>query len=97
MGADKWRYESEWPLARTRFTKFYLHSSDRANSAKGDGKLKPSPPTTNSPTDEFVYDPENPVYTLGGQISTHAEVREAQNRSSVQEREDILVSAVIPE
>ncbi|MBC8230991.1 CocE/NonD family hydrolase [bacterium] len=96
MGADKWRYESEWPLARTRFTRFYLHSSGRANSVKGDGKLKMSPPATNSPPDEFVYDPENPVYTLGGQISTHAEVRGTQNRSSVQEREDILVYTTDP-
>jgi len=36
MGADKWRYENEWPLARTRFTKFYLHSNGRANSVNGD-------------------------------------------------------------
>ena len=24
MGVNKWRFESEWPLARTRWTKFYL-------------------------------------------------------------------------
>jgi predicted acyl esterase len=24
----EWRYENEWPLARTQWTKFYLHSGD---------------------------------------------------------------------
>ena len=25
MGVNKWKFENEWPLARTRYTKFYLH------------------------------------------------------------------------
>lgn len=29
MGANKWRYEHEWPLARTEWTKYYLHSRER--------------------------------------------------------------------
>src|ERR1051326_8512134 len=34
MGANRWRDEYEWPLARTRFTKFYLHSQgDRKSVA----------------------------------------------------------------
>jgi predicted acyl esterase len=26
MGANKWRYENEWPLARTKWTNLYLHA-----------------------------------------------------------------------
>jgi len=90
MGADKWRCENEWPLARTRFTKFYLHSRGKANSLKGDGRLCTSPPDKDSPPDIFVYDPENPVYTLGGQISTHGDIRGPKDRRLVQEREDVV-------
>ena len=32
MGENVWRDEHEWPPARTRYTKFYLHSGGRANS-----------------------------------------------------------------
>ena len=38
-GEDKWRNENEWPLARTKWTPFYISSAGRANSIKGDGKL----------------------------------------------------------
>jgi uncharacterized protein len=90
MGAEKWRTETEWPPARTRFTPFYLHSDGAANSAKGNGRLRASPPG-DMPADRFVYDPENPVYTLGGQISTHADIWGPQDRRSVQDRKDVLV------
>ena len=33
MGDNSWRDEQEWPLARTRFTDYYLHSGGRANTA----------------------------------------------------------------
>ena len=33
MGANRWRDEHEWPLARTAFTEFFLHSGGAANTA----------------------------------------------------------------
>ena len=96
MGADVWRSENEWPLARTRFTKFYLTGGGRANSAKGDGRLGQSAPAEESSPDRFVYDPENPVYTLGGQISTQPAVRGPKDRQSTQQREDVLVYTTDP-
>ncbi len=68
MGANVWRNEHEWPLARTRFTEFYLHSNGNANSAGGDGVLSTSPPLDETP-DRFVYDPANPVWERGGNFS----------------------------
>ena len=68
MGANAWRDEHEWPLARTRFTRFYLHSQGRANSLLGDGALATEPPGSGVP-DQFTYDPESPVPTLGGNHS----------------------------
>ena len=29
QGIDEWRYENEWPLARTKWTKFFLRSRNR--------------------------------------------------------------------
>ena len=54
---------NEWPLARTRFTKYYLH----ANGEK-DGTLSVAPPQ-DEPTTRYIYDPDDPVPTLGGNHS----------------------------
>ncbi|MCR4412822.1 MAG: CocE/NonD family hydrolase, partial [Thermoguttaceae bacterium] len=91
MGADTWRDEQEWPLARTRFTPFYLDSGGHANSLRGDGRLGPSVPTGRRSPDRFDYDPADPVYTLGGQISTHSDVWGPKDRRVRQERDDVLV------
>jgi len=65
MGANKWRDEQEWPIARARPTRYYLHSKGFANTRFGDGLLSTDVPTT-EPPDKFSYDPRNPVPTYGG-------------------------------
>ena len=55
MGRNHWRDEQEWPLARTRFIEYYLHSGGRANSRFGDGTLSPVAPG-DEPPDSFTYD-----------------------------------------
>ena len=65
MGENRWRDEREWPLARTRYTPYYLHSAGRANSANGDGALSPEMPGE-EPPDQYIYDPADPVPTRGG-------------------------------
>jgi len=67
MGENVWRDEQEFPLARTRYTKFYLHSTKGANSVAGDGSLSSTPPEAER-NDEFDYDPQNPVPTIGGRL-----------------------------
>jgi uncharacterized protein len=66
MGANLWREEDDWPLPDTQFTRYYLHSGGQANTAYGDGSL-----STELPGDEredvYLYDPLDPVRTLGGQ------------------------------
>jgi len=68
MGANVWRDEQEWPLARARTVPWYLHSSGAANSLLGDGTLSPEPPGA-EPPDRYTYDPDDPVPTLGGNHS----------------------------
>ena len=66
MGDNRWRDEQEWPLARTHYTRWYLHSAGGANTRAGDGTLSTVPPEANEPQDQFIYDPADPAPTLGG-------------------------------
>jgi putative CocE/NonD family hydrolase len=67
MGDNVWRDEQEFPLARARSTRYYLHARKGANSAQGDGRLSTALPRRES-ADRFEYDPANPVRTLGGRL-----------------------------
>jgi len=63
LGENRWRGEKEWPLARTCYTEFYLHSKGSANTVAGDGTLSTLPPD-DEPPDHYVYDPRDPVMSL---------------------------------
>ena len=65
MGINEWRDEHEWPLARTDWQEWHLRSGGNANTAGGDGTLALEA-ADGEPPDQFVYDPEYPVQTLGG-------------------------------
>ena len=67
MGENTWRNEQEFPLARTRYTKYYLHSVKGANGADTDGVLNTMAPSAER-TDTFEYDPSRPVPTIGGRL-----------------------------
>src|SRR5438067_7610700 len=88
MGENRWRDEREWPLARTRYTPFYFHSGGRANSARGDGALGTVAPGE-EPADQFVYDPDEPVPTRGG--NTLILPMGVRDQREVEAREDVLV------
>jgi hypothetical protein len=67
MGENAWRDEQEFPLARTRVTKFFLESDRGAKTSGADGRLSADPPR-DSPADTFVYDPQNAAPTIGGRL-----------------------------
>jgi putative CocE/NonD family hydrolase len=66
MGLDRWREESDWPLPDTAFTQYYLHSAGHANCATGDGTLSVALPCADETEDVYLYDPRDPVPTMGG-------------------------------
>ncbi len=69
MGKNVWRDEDDWPLARAKVTRFYLHSGGKGNTLNGDGTLSATPPAT-EPADQYVYDPADPTPTRGGTGNT---------------------------
>jgi putative CocE/NonD family hydrolase len=65
MGANRWNEADDWPPNNTEARRLYLTSGGNANSLYGDGKLSFDPPDT-AGEDSFIYDPMNPVPTVGG-------------------------------
>jgi putative CocE/NonD family hydrolase len=66
MGRNEWVYEREYPLARTEYKPLYFASAGQANGSRGDGRLVWEKPSGASKADQFRYDPDDPVPSLGG-------------------------------
>lgn len=96
MGDNVWRNEQEFPLKRTQYTKYYLHSTKGANSVSGDGVLSVTPPAAER-NDEFDYDPQNPVRTIGGRLCCGQAIPPgpADQRPN-ESRSDVLVFSTPP-
>ncbi len=90
MGENRWRYENEWPLARTRFTRYYISGGGKVNSALGDGLLSTQPPV-GAETDQYVYDPASPVPTLGGNVCCTSVPNGMHDHTTIEARDDVLV------
>lgn len=56
-----WRDENEWPLQRAVNTNFYLQP---------EGALSRQEPASTGKSTSFLFDPKNPVPTIGGNISS---------------------------
>src|SRR5450759_1857911 len=93
MGANVWRDEQEWPLARAVNTRYYLHSNDRANSLHGNGYLTNDKPDSHEPaSDHYEYDPANPVITRGGALLMTPEYAPGPyDQRATESRQDVLV------
>lgn len=79
MGKNIWRKEQEWPVARAQNTPYYLH---------GKGVLSPSLPTSQELSDGYIYDPQNPVPSMGGAVMGARGGIALQN--TVEDRQDVL-------
>ena len=81
MGKNEWREEDDWPLARAKNTKYFLHSAGAANGIApsgsptvsgqagqaGNGTLSTVAPAEEKP-DQYVYDPSDAAPTIGGPL-----------------------------
>src|SRR5439155_1643221 len=57
MGENRWRFADVYPLRRTRDVPWFLHAG---------GGLDRTAPAGAEPADGYVYDPDDPVPTVGG-------------------------------
>jgi putative CocE/NonD family hydrolase len=94
MGENRWRGEGEWPLKRTHFTSYFVHSGGHAASLKGDGSMNTTEPG-DEPLDQFTYDGNNPVPSVGGNNLIGATAGPL-DQTRVEEREDVLVYSTPP-
>lgn len=94
IGDNDWRPESEWPLARTQYTDYYLHSDGKANTSDGNGTLNLSAPA-DEPFDTYTYDPEDPI-AIHYDIDLWMLAEQLEDRSPVEKRDDVLVYTSAP-
>jgi uncharacterized protein len=93
------RQEDEWPLARAKSTRYFLHSTGAASghtpggSQQADsGSLSVIAPTAEKP-DQYIYDPSDPVQTIGGPLCCGA-LRTGigpQDQRPAEVRSDVLI------
>jgi putative CocE/NonD family hydrolase len=95
MGDNVWRAEKEFPLARTSYTKYYLHASKGAQSVSGDGLLSTASPQTER-ADTYDYDPASPVRTIGGRLCCGGLPPGPFDQSPNESRSDVLVYSTPP-
>jgi putative CocE/NonD family hydrolase len=87
MGANVWRDEQEWPLARATDTPYYLRQG---------GRLSPEPPGSEQP-DGYDYDPSDPVPTLGGALLMTPEYPPGPfDQRPIEARPDVLLYTTPP-
>lgn len=92
MGDNAWRDEEEWPLARTKYTNYYIHSDGSANTLCGDGGLNEVLPRDETP-DRFAYDPLDPAPTIGGALCCSVTYTPGgpYDQTPIEKRKDVLV------
>jgi putative CocE/NonD family hydrolase len=99
MGKNEWREEDDWPLARAKNTKYYLHSAGAANGIApsspgqaGNGTLSTVAPVEEK-ADQYVYDPSEPAPTIGGPLCCGALPTGIgpQDQRPAEARSDVLV------
>lgn len=96
MGDNVWRDEQDFPLARARETRYYLHATKGARSVAGDGVLSTVPPKKQAP-DTYDYDPANPVRTIGGRLCCGQQYAPGPfDQRPNESRQDVLVFSTPP-
>lgn len=96
MGANTWREELQWPLARTRWSRYFLDSAGDANTRHGGGRLRrEQQPAPDSPPDILNYDPADPVPFIS-EFASSSQIGGPDDYSAVEERDDVLVYSSQP-
>ncbi len=91
MGDNEWMEFERWPPEDVEYQTWYIDCTDRANSVEGSGTLSLEKPS-GAKYDFFVFDPNDPVPTVGGANSHFfPENLGPKDQSPVEQRKDVLV------
>lgn len=92
MGRNEWESSRQWPPAAAETMTWYIASGGDANSLFGDGRLVTEPPR-GAESDTFIYDPMNPVPSLGGGVccNSDASLGGSFDQRAIEARADVLV------
>jgi putative CocE/NonD family hydrolase len=99
MGANRSRQEGDWPLTRAKNTPYFLRAAGAANPTSSgasrrlsSGLLSTVAPGNEKP-DHYVYDPNDPVQTIGGPLCCGALPTGIgpQDQRPAEARNDVLV------
>jgi len=73
MGANRWRYEREWPPSRVQEQSWYLRASGAMSSVSPE----------NEEPDGYTFDPKNPVWDPTNEGSQPFDQKEIESRKDV--------------
>jgi hypothetical protein len=83
MGRNAWRDENDWPLQRAEIQRHHLRADSSLTSAE---------PAADEGATEFLYDPSDPVPTVGGQtVMMSAFPSGPKDQARVEARQDVCV------
>jgi len=71
-GKDEWRYENEYPLARTKWMKFYLHSNPARPTEPPQGLISMEEPEESEEPDKFKAPRPRAELTLNKAVLAYA-------------------------
>lgn len=96
MGENRWRAFDAWPPPETASEEWYLGGDGTAEDPAGGGTLGLDRPGREG-RDGYVYDPEDPVPTLGGATSHFfPALIGVRDRRAIETRPDVLVYTSAP-
>lgn len=92
-GKNAWQEATEWPPPKTEMRRLHLHAEHGANSMRGDGRLSEASPSGDDGADRYVYDPANPVPSVGWRALNlgGSTVAGPFDQARVERRDDVLV------
>ncbi len=93
MGENQWRFENQWPLERTEWTRFYLQGDGEAGERAG--RLALEAPAGDQPPHRFRYDPGDPVPSWGAQYQS-CDLCGPRERREIERRPDVLTFTTDP-
>jgi putative CocE/NonD family hydrolase len=81
MFSNEWLRGDTYPLPETQFAKFYLDSTEGANTSKGDGVLVTEMSEEGREYDQYVYDPGDPTPWPGYYYKSEEEIQQEKEKT----------------